>query len=282
VSHRPPAIRISAVISDVDGTLLNEDKVVTDSARAVVAELRARRIAFTIISSRPPRGMRALLEPLGITEPIAGFNGGILATPELSVIEQHVPPRGTARRAVDILSDRGVGVWVFSGNNWLVRDRDGLNVDREELTVGFSPTVVDSFGDAIGAANKIVGVSEDFDLLTQCEDTLRAELSDHASIVRSQRYYLDITAKLANKGAAVRALAKLLNTPIEEVAVIGDGSNDVAMFEHSGLSIAMGNASPEVRRSAQFVTCSNAEEGFAKAMKRFVLGARSRSKEAAS
>jgi hypothetical protein len=57
-----------------------------------------------------------------------------------------------------------------------------------------------------------------------------------------------------------------------QIAVIGDGSNDVAMFEQSGLSIAMGNASPEVQQAADLVTDSNEDEGFAKAIERFILG----------
>ena len=93
-----------------------------------------------------------------------------------------------------------------------------------------------------------------------------------ASVARSQPYYLDITHPLANKGAALSEIAKLLAVPLAEIAVVGDGSNDVAMFERSGLSIAMGNASPEVQRAADFVTDSNREEGFANAVERFILG----------
>jgi hydroxymethylpyrimidine pyrophosphatase-like HAD family hydrolase len=63
-----------------------------------------------------------------------------------------------------------------------------------------------------------------------------------------------------------------LAIPLAEIAVIGDGGNDVAMFERSGLSIAMGNAGPPVRRAADFVTDSNRDEGFANAVERFILG----------
>ena len=80
-------------------------------------------------------------------------------------------------------------------------------------------------------------------LLEQCERDVRAALDDSAFVARSQPYYLDITHPLANKGAALSEIAKLLGIPLAEIAVIGDGSNDVAMFERSGLSIAMGNAS---------------------------------------
>ncbi len=271
--HQSPGTKISALISDVDGTLVNEEKVLTERTRAAVAGLRARGIAFAIISSRPPRGLRMLFEPLAITTPIAGFNGGVLATPDLSVIEQHLLSPEVAARAVDLIVAHGAQAWVFSGREWLLRDPGCPYIGLEERTVQFKPTIVAEFGPALGAANKIVGVSDDFDLLTRCEGELRGLLGDGATVARSQRYYLDITHKLANKGTAVVALAKLLAIPMAEIAVIGDGGNDVAMFARSGFSIAMGNASAEVQKQARFVTASYRDEGFAKAVEHYVFGA---------
>jgi hydroxymethylpyrimidine pyrophosphatase-like HAD family hydrolase len=132
--------------------------------------------------------------------------------------------------------------------------------------------VVEDFGSALDVAAKIVGVSADFELLARCERDVRTALAGQASVVRSQPYYLDITHPLANKGVALSALATLLAVPPTEIAVVGDGGNDVAMFERSGLSIAMGNASPQVQGAADFVTDTNREEGFANAIERFILG----------
>jgi len=188
------------------------------------------------------------------------------------VITAHLLLSQVARRAVDALSARGVQVWVFSGQDWLMRDADGPYVPLEEHTVGFRPTFVEDFGAALDTAAKIVGVSKDFDLLGRCERDVRAMLGDGAFVARSQPYYLDITHPLANKGAALSEIAKLLGIPLADIAVIGDGGNDVAMFERSGLSIAMGNASPKVQQAADFVTDSNGEDGFAKAIERFILG----------
>ena len=95
---------------------------------------------------------------------------------------------------------------------------------------------------------------------------------DQATIARSQPYYLDFTHPLANKGVALSELAKLLGIPESEIAVIGDGGNDIAMFERSGLSIAMGNAGSQVQGAADFVTDPNNQDGFAKAIEWFVLG----------
>jgi len=271
LSRIPPA-KIAAVVSDVDGTLMTDEKQLTARAQAAVAELHARGIIFTIISSRPPRGLRMLIEPLQITAPIGCFNGGLIAKPDLSVITEHVLPSQVARRTVDMLSARGAQAWIFAGSDWLARDADGPYVGLEERTVGFAPAIVEDFGPALAVAYKIVGVSADFGLLGRCERDIGAALAGQASVVRSQPYYLDITHPLANKGSALAELADLLAIPPAEIAVIGDGSNDVAMFERSGLSIAMGNARPEVQSAADFVTNNNREEGFAIAIERFILG----------
>jgi Cof subfamily protein (haloacid dehalogenase superfamily) len=270
-STRFPSARISAVVSDVDGTLVTTDKKLSTRTQAAVADLHARGIIFTIISSRPPRGLHMLLEPLEIAAPIGGFNGGVIARPDLSVIAAHVLSSHVARSAVDMLTAYQAQPWVFAGQEWLVHDSEGPYVRSEERTVRFKPTVADDFGPALDIAAKIVGVSADFELLARCERDVRGALAGQASVARSQPYYLDITHPLANKGVALSELAKLLAIPLAEIAVIGDGRNDIAMFERSGLSIAMGNASPEVRQAADFVTDSNHDEGFANAIERFIL-----------
>ena len=270
-SHRLPSAKISALVSDVDGTLVTDDKRLTARAQAAVAELHTCGIIFAIISSRPPRGLGMLLRPLEITTPVCGFNGGVIATPDLSVITEHLLSPEAARRATGLLDRRGVQVWVFAGQDWLVRDSDGPYVGLEERTVGFSPTLVDNFGQSLDVAAKIVGVSMEFEILARCERDARAALSDQATVACSQSYYLDITHPLANKGVALSEIARLLGVPLAEIAVIGDGGNDVAMFERSGLSIAMGNARPAVQRAANFVTDSNSDDGFANAVERFIL-----------
>ena len=100
---------------------------------------------------------------------------------------------------------------------------------------------------------------------------VQVELGGQASAARSQPYYLDVTNPQANKGDVVDFLSRSLRIPAEGIATIGDMPNDVMMFEKSGLSIAMGNASPEVQAQANFVTLSNEEDEFAHAMERFVL-----------
>jgi len=269
---------VSLVLADVDGSILTPDKVLTERAVAAVKALYAEGIAFAITSGRPPRGMAMLTEPLALQTPLAGFNGGVFVHPDLSVIESLTIDPQAARQAVDLIGEEKLDVWVYTEKDWLVRDPNGAHVAREAWTVKFNATVVPFFTDEhLAHAVKIVGVSDDFARVAACEARAQRELGGRASATRSQSYYLDVTHPRANKGTVVGALSKFLHIPAEEIATIGDMPNDVLMFRKSGFSIAMGNASDEVKAQARAVTQSNANEGFATAMEKYILGASGRS-----
>lgn len=263
---------IQLLLSDVDGTLVTHDKVLTDAAKAAVRELRDAGIGFAITSGRPPRGMSMLIAPLALRNPIAGFNGGVFVNPDLSVIESHPLDPKTAKQSVAILLDQGLDAWVYTEDEWLIRDPNAPHVARETWTVKFDPTVVASFTDEHFAHTvKVVGVSNDLDRVAACEKTAQRTLGDAASATRSQPYYLDVTHPKANKGTVVVTLSKFLDIAPAKIGTIGDMPNDVLMFAKSGFSIAMGNSSDEVKAQASAVTDSNENEGFAKAVQKFVL-----------
>ena len=264
--------KIALLIADVDGTLVTDEKVLTPRAQDAVRKLGAAGIEFAITSGRPPRGMAMLIEPLALRTPIAGFNGGIFVKPDMTIIEEHVLPGDIARRAVDLIRHHGMDAWVYSGQDWLIRDAAAPHVAREQWTVKFAPTVVGDFGAALDRAVKIVGVSDDHELVARCEKDAQGEFGAKASAARSQPYYLDITHPDANKGNVVASLSKFLSIPRAAIATIGDMPNDVLMFRKSGVSIAMGNAAPDVQAQARFVTASYKDEGFAKAVERYLLG----------
>jgi Cof subfamily protein (haloacid dehalogenase superfamily) len=263
---------IRLLLADVDGTLVTRDKVLTEGAKAAARELHHAGIALAITSGRPPRGMSMLIEPLALQGAIAGFNGGVFVHPDLSVIESHTLDPAAAKQTLKLILDQGLDAWVYTEDEWLIRDARAPHVARETWTVKFDAKIVAAFTDAhLARAVKIVGVSDDLDLVAACEKAVQNALCDKASAARSQPYYLDVTHPQANKGTVVTTLSKLLNVPLARIVTVGDMPNDVLMFRKSGFSIAMGNASDEVKAQASAVTDSNDNEGFAKAVRKFVL-----------
>src|SRR5580658_3153067 len=135
---------ILLVISDVDGTLLTNDKTLTDRSRAAVSRLGAAGIGFSIVSSRPPFGLRMLVEPLSLRLPMGAYNGGALVMPDLTVIEQRLLPPETARAAIAVLRSFALDIWAFAGDRWLVESPEGAYVEREVRTIHVRPTVVEN------------------------------------------------------------------------------------------------------------------------------------------
>ena len=269
----PPNLRVRLVIADVDGTLVTQDKVLTPRAIAAVKKLHDAGILFGITSGRPPRGMKMLIGPLEITEPIAGFNGGVIVTPDLSPISRQLLPPDVAAEVVRLIVKHGLDIFLYTDRDWFVRNADAPHVAREAWTVNFQPTVVHDFDSRMDGVVKVVGVSDDLAAVAGCEKDMQEWSAGRVSAARSQPYYLDVTNPKANKGEVVGMFAHLCNIPPAQIATIGDMPNDVLMFNKSGISIAMGNASPDVQKSATFVTASNQEDGFAKAMERLLPSA---------
>jgi Cof subfamily protein (haloacid dehalogenase superfamily) len=264
--------KTSLVLADVDGSLVNEQKILTERAQSAVIALRRAGIRFAVTSGRPPLGMAMLFGPLELDTPIAGFNGGLFVRRDLTILEQKTVPLDVARQAIDLIREHGLDAWVYRGNDWLITKADAPHVAREAWTVKFEPKIVADVAEKLDQVAKIVGVSDDYDRVRRCEADAQAAFGQHATASRSQPYYLDITNKEANKGAVVAYLSSHLNVPADEIATIGDQPNDVLMFKRSGFSIAMGNASDEVKSQADATTDSYDNEGFAKAMERYILG----------
>lgn len=262
---------IALLVADVDGTLLTPEKALTRRARIAVRRLSLAGIDFTLVSSRPPRGMVDLVSALALKIPFAAFNGGALLDPDQRLIEAHRLPATVARAMLDLLARRGVDAWVFADGDWRLRNPAGPFVADHRRTVGFDPVTVADFADVMDRIDKIVGVSDSPPRLAAVEAEARAQFHGRATINLSQICYLDITHLEANKGAAVLALCAKLGLDPRRAAVIGDMMNDVAMFQVAGLAIAMGQAPDAVRAGADNVTTSNGDEGFAHAVAQFIL-----------
>jgi Cof subfamily protein (haloacid dehalogenase superfamily) len=262
--------RIALVVSDVDGTLLTKDKRLTGAASAAVRRLHDVGIGFTITSSRPVIGMGFLIEQLKITLPVGPFNGSSIVSPDMKPIEQHLIPPSAVRRSLALFDEHGIDIWLFTNEHWFTRHGDAEYVPNETRAIRAEPSVISDFTPYLSQACKIVGSSSDFALLARCEGEMQKALGKEATASRSQSYYLDITPPGQDKGTFVRTIARQLGISADAVATLGDGHNDVAMFEASGLSFAMGNASDEVKQRAKYVTDTNENDGFAKAIDRML------------
>lgn len=270
MSASPPDL-IRLVLSDMDGTLLMPDHSLGDRVLDAVNRLRQAGIAFSLASARPPRAILPMIKQLGIDVPFAAFNGGTLASPDGRVLVRHSVDRRAVDTSLALFGRHPVAIWLFADDQWLLTDPDTHYLGKELDALGYGYVQVDDFGPYLDRVDKIVATCKDFDLLARLEKELGGLIEGQALAARSQDYYLDVTALLANKGEALAELASQLNIPLAQTAALGDGGNDVAMFQRAGLSIAMGQAQDAVKAHADHVTASNRDQGVADAIVDLIL-----------
>ncbi len=153
------------VVCDVDGTLVDRQKQLSEATVAAVGRLRAAGIRFTIISARPMSGMIPLAERLALDEPMGAFNGGVVFRRDGAVSEHHVIPAEVARGVFDLVGDAPVDRWVFADDRWYASTDRGEHVAHERIASAQEPTVRADFGDLLDRADKITFVSDDAALL---------------------------------------------------------------------------------------------------------------------
>ena len=258
-------------VSDVDGTLVRHDKTLPEANVAAARRLVDAGIAMSLISARPPSGMTWIARELGLDGPFAAFNGGTMFAGAGAVLSAVRLGDELAARCFALLEGR-LEFWVFAKGRWFAHHGGGEHARRERLSAGLEPTVLGDFSGLAHDVDKIVCVSDDSALLDTVEREARERFESGAYIVRSQPYYLDLTAPKANKGEGIAAIAAAFGVPLEQVVVAGDMDNDLPMFARAGTAIAMGQAPERVRKAAAFVSDSNDDDGLAKAIDRLLAG----------
>jgi hydroxymethylpyrimidine pyrophosphatase-like HAD family hydrolase len=129
------APRIAAVLADVDGTLVTKDKRLTPRAIRATRQMQENGVLFAITSGRPPRGMRMLVEPLGMHVPMAAFNGGVLIMPDLTIVDERPIPSDVAPAIIETIHGYALDTWIYHATEWYITNPDVPHGMREARTV---------------------------------------------------------------------------------------------------------------------------------------------------
>jgi hypothetical protein len=265
-------VDIALVVSDIDGTLITSNHEITDAVRQTAARLADKGITLTLASSRPPRSIRPLAELLGLKTAYAAFNGALIVSAEGAVAAtSHLAPDVTARIQA-IAHHHNINVWIYDETDWYASVRDPFT-EREEHTSGFSANLDDYKASATRPATKLTVVGKP-EFVAEAEKDVLSEFHQVVSASKSKPRFLDVTAFGMHKGSVITRLAQTFGVPQNRVAVIGDGPNDIEMFQQAGISIAMGQAVDEVRAAATYLTASNNDDGWSKGIEKYVLQGR--------
>ncbi len=259
---------------DMDGTLLKEDKTISDKTKKAILKAQHKGVKVVLASGRPIEGMIRYLEELNLTSEedyVLSFNGSIIQNAKTKeVIRKNILKGKDLMYLYDIAKQVGVNIHAFSSKGCITprmskySEVEGVINNIPVLEVDYS-TVQDE-EDII----KIMMIDEP-EILEAAISKLPKSLYDEYTIVRSAPYFLEFLNKDSSKGTGMKALADYLGISKEQVICIGDAGNDLDMIEFAGLGVAMGNAFDEVKQAADYITKNNQEDGVAHVIQKFVL-----------
>ena len=122
--------KISILLADVDGTLVDSQKRITTRAETAIQKLASAGIKFAVTSGRPPRGMKMIVQQVKLSTPLAAFNGGMLVEPEtMKVLVQQTLDAETAQSVIERVGELDLDVWVYAGVNWYLNRIYRISVD---------------------------------------------------------------------------------------------------------------------------------------------------------
>lgn len=260
---------------DIDGTLVNSKKEVTQATKEALHKLHEAGIHVVISSGRPYKGVLLNADLVGreIVPYVSCFNGALVkevATDD--TVYAHELTNAELQRWVDLAQEHDLDVHAHDDEYVLVQDKPIDQYVEVESTLNEMPIKTVDFYDGDITAPKVMITAEPGKLDAFIE-TLDPELFEKYSIMKSEPFFLEIMPKGVDKGEALAKLAESLDIDQSETMAFGDQANDLSMIKWAGCGVAMGNAIDDLKDNAQYVTASNDDEGIAKALEKLVFDA---------
>ena len=266
------------LVFDIDGTLTNDAKEVTERTRRALSRAHEDGIDLALASGRPVCGVMPLARELGLDRDgdyVIAFNGGqIYDVGTGRLIFERTLTIGEALQAYELAKYRGLTTVSYKGDCLITEDTDNEYVRLESHINHMDMIRVQSFREALDFRPvKCLVVGEPESLL-EWEKAAQKELGAGLSIYRSAPYFLEIMPKGIDKGNALSKIIGSTGLIRREIMAFGDGMNDLSMIRFAELGIAMENAEPKLKQEADYVTLSNNEDGVADAIERFIFRGR--------
>ena len=270
---------IRLIISDIDGTILDNQHQVDPDLKDIIPLLNREQIPFVLASARSPLGMEPIARELGLGDnPLACYNGALVIKGDPQAYEtiiEHPLDKKESRTFLELVKSEfpSVSINLYSGKDWIA-DRLDKWVQIEAAITGEQPVIQNILLpvlDALIPIHKLLLIDE-APVIQKLHDYLQTLDFSKTAFYLSKDNYMEVTAKHVSKEQALYELAQHYQVPLEEVMTVGDNFNDLPMLRLAGLGVAMDNAPEAVKNEAKAVTKSNNEHGVAEAIKEYVLG----------
>ena len=262
------------IAMDLDGTLTNDQKVITEKTKAVLMAAQRQGIRLALASARPSPGLYKERDALRMQEfegILMSYNGGrIVDAATGKVLFETAMDMEQTRWVLRQLEALPVTPILDDGVQFYVTDKTAYKVDYECRNNNMTCTEVENLADFLCFAPIKILMSVQPEELPDIQRKIAAWLPENLTVVQTAAFYLEIIPSVINKGQGIRDICGVLGLDTAQVITFGDAQNDIPMLQVAGMGVAMGNAQEAVKAAADLVTLSNNEDGIAAALEKLL------------
>lgn len=262
---------------DLDGTLTNHDKIVTDATRKALAEAQDNGAVVVLASGRPTYGIIPVADCLELEQRggfILAYNGGkIVDCRTMETLYSQYLPDNVLPEIYDYAHEKGYALLGYSGNEIITESPDDKYVGEESRINKMPIRQVGNLLESLEKHPTKLLMTSDPTEMVKAEEELAAILGNRMDVFRSAPFFIELVPKGIDKANSLQRLLNHIGYTPSDMIAFGDGYNDISMLRLAGMGVAMANAAPEVRAEADYVTLSNEEDGVAAALTHFSVTA---------
>jgi hypothetical protein len=253
------------LVLDIDGTLVNSKKVITEKTREAIIEFQKAGHLVALASGRPYPGMKAYVDELKLSQYggyALSFNGGMVIECETGeTIYSKCVDRSYAGIIYDFAVENNIGMVTYQGNKVITGTRIDEYMEYEARLNYMELKKVDNFKEYVNFDMVKCLLSAPADIAEDCEKRLAELVGDKLNVFRSEPYFIEVTNNQVDKAASLDNLINQIGIPWDNTVCCGDGFNDVSMVKYAKLGVAMDNAQQIVKDNADFITGSCDDDG---------------------
>lgn len=264
-------MKYKLIAVDLDDTLLSDDLSISQINRQAIACAVSKGVKVTISTGRMFRSTLPYVEQLKIDIPVITYQGALIKNAYLQEVMLARPlPLDVSMEIIEESRKHGVHIQVYLGDDYFFDKHNGYSKMYYDLS-GIEGKAVKSLEDFLTEAPLKILIMDSPETISYLTGLYSEKFKNKAEITISKSNYLEFTNIDASKGSALKYLADSLGIKRDEVIAVGDGYNDISMIKYAGLGVAMSNAPDDVKMHADYVTCSNEENGVAFVIEKFLL-----------
>lgn len=264
------------LVLDIDGTLTNSRKEITPSTREAIQDIMRKGHKVILASGRPTPGMRRYEQELELEKYggyLLSYNGGrVVECRSGEIVYQRTLPLMIVPGLYGFAKRNGCGLITYLGSTVISAFEPDEYITLEARINGLPVKPVEHFVDFVDFEIHKCLMTADSDRAALFEKELQEKYGDLVSIYRSEPFFIEIMPRNVNKASSLERMLEAIGQRRENTICCGDGFNDISMIKYAGMGVAMGNAQPEVKAAADYITATNDEDGLVQVINKFIRG----------